>query len=111
MKVSEDYYDTKFDRPETVKHVVTWCKNQERACRKEGNRPGELIAKRIKSLCLKNYKLAKGMTARFCKEWEEHPEAMYTWIITQFPNGRCMLVRHDKKADFEPSNVTLKPQS
>lgn len=111
MKVSDDYYAAnRFDRPDTVRHIVEWCKRQEMAARKTGDKPSELIAKRIKSLCLKNYKLAKDRTARFCDEWEQHPENMFSWIITQFPNGRCKLVRHDKKADFKPSNITLKPQ-
>lgn len=110
MRVKKDFYnEVRFDRPEVVKRIIKWCSKQEQACKAAEDRPGYLVAKRIKSLCLKNYKLVKGYTARFCKEWEERPEEMYAWILTQFPNGRCKLVRHDKKADFEPSNLTLRP--
>ena len=110
MKVDKKYYDdAKFDRPEVVKHVVTVCNEVERTAKKDGNRPWMLAAKRVKSLCLKNYKLCNGYTARFCKEWEEFPSEMIAWILQQFPDGKCKVVRHDKTADFEPSNITLKP--
>lgn len=110
MKVDEQYYSAaKFDRPEVVRHVIEVCKLVEQSAREDKNRPWELVAKRVKSLCLKNYKKANGHTARFCKEWEELPGEMMTWILDQFPDGKCKLVRHDKTKDFEPSNITLKP--
>ena len=110
MKVDNKYYDTdKFDRPEVVKHIVKVCNIMERKAKKEGNIPWVLVAKRVKSLCLKNYKLCNGSTARFCKEWETWPGEMMKWILDQFPSGKCKLVRHDKKADFKPLNITLKP--
>ena len=111
MRVSQDYYTKGFDRPEVVKRIVKWCSKQEYAARKAGNRSEELIAKRIKSLCLKNYKLVKEQTARFCAEWEEHPEDMFTWIITQFPTGKCKIVRNDRTTHFSPDNITLRPLS
>ena len=110
MRVGKEYYDKdKFDRPEVVKHVVTVCNEIERTAKKDGNRPWMLAAKRVKSLCLKNYKLSNGYTARFCKEWEEFPGEMMVWILKDFPDGKCKVVRHDKAADFEPSNLTLRP--
>ena len=109
MRVGKDFYDSsRFHSPGVVDHVVTWCNAHMRAF-KSRSHPEFLVAKRIKSLCLKNYKKARGSTARFCKEWEESPQLMLTWILEQFPNGKCKLVRHDKAADFEPSNITLKP--
>lgn len=110
MRVNKEYYSAdRYDRPEVVQRFVAWCSRQETAARRAKDRPSELIAKRMKSICLKNYKLIKGHSARLCKDWEEHPENMFSWIITQFPNGKCKLVRHDKAADFEPANITLKP--
>lgn len=110
MKVDKDYYNSyRFDRPEVVKHIVEVCNATERTAKKDGNKPWVLAAKRVKSLCLKNYKLCNFSTARFCKEWETYPDEMMKWILDQFPDGKCKLVRHDKKADFEPLNITLKP--
>lgn len=112
MRVKADYYSAEtFDRPEVVQHVVGWCNKAEMQFKQNKQSAEFLIAKRIKSLCLKNYKLANGHTARFCEEWEKHPENMFSWIHAQFPSGKCKLVRHDKKADFEPTNITLKPQN
>lgn len=109
MKVGKDYYDgQKFHSPGVVDHVVTWCNAHMRGFKGKAH-PEFLVAKRIKSLCLKNYKKIKGSTARFCKEWEESPKAMMDWVLQQFPDGKCKIVRHDKTADFEPSNITLKP--
>ena len=109
MKVSADYYnkDT-FDRPEVVKRIVTWCSKQEAAARVAGDRTSELMAKRIKSLCLKNYKLMRNSSIRFCREWEEHPENMFAWLMTQVPYGKCKIVRIYKDADFSPNNIVLR---
>ena len=109
MKVTKDYYDSeRFHCPGIVAHIVTWANAHMRGF-KSRSHPEFLVAKRIKSLCLKNYKISRGSTARFCKPWEEQPQAMMEWILKEFPDGKCKLVRHDKTADFEPSNITLKP--
>ena len=109
MKVNKDYYDSaRFHSPGVVDSIVTWCNGHMRGF-KSHTHPEFLVAKRIKSLCLKNYKKARGSTARFCREWEESPRSMMEWILKEFPDGKCKLVRHDKAANFEPSNITLKP--
>lgn len=108
MRVSKDYYSSeRFDRPEVVQHIVQWCCSVERE--NVSNIPVVLIAKRIKSLCLKNYAHTNSNGARFCEEWEEHPEHMFKWIYEQFPNGRCRLVRRNRNKNFESSNIILKP--
>lgn len=106
MKVHKSYYlDGKFDRPDKVTHIVRWANIME----KHEDRTVALVAKRIKSLCLKHYKLIRGSSARFCTKWEEHPEDFMTFILTQFPNGKCKIVRRNKTKDFEPANVDLRP--
>lgn len=111
MKVHRNYYKTsgKFDRPEVVAHVARACNQAMREARKDEDAVRFAVIKRVKSLCLKNYRIRKGYTARFCKEWEEDPIAMVNWILEQCPNAKCMIVRKDKKADFEPSNIFFRP--
>ena len=109
MRVHKSYYlDGKFDRPDKVTHIVRWANNLMKRIN-ESSDPRLLVAKRIKSLCLKNYKLARQSDARFCNQWEEHPGQMLAWILESFPDGRCMLLRKDKKGNFEPNNIILKP--
>lgn len=108
MRVHKSYYlDGKFDRPDKVTHIVRWA-NQLMKEIKDQQDPRFLVAKRIKSLCLKNYRLSKNSDARFYSKWEEFPRLMMEYILDRFPDGRCMLVRKNKKGNFEPSNLEIR---
>lgn len=110
MKVKIDYYDiTKFDRPDKVTEIVHWAKRIMKANKMDS--PKYLVAKRIKSLCLKHYKLMRGSDARFDEIWENNPELMLQWILDRYPSGECKLVRIKKKQNFSPYNIDLQPLS
>lgn len=108
MKVHKSYYlDGKFDRPDKVTHVVRWA-NALMDEEKEG--PKFKLAKRIKSLCLKHYKINRDSPVRFCRVWEEQPQRFMHFVLDEFPDGECRILRKIKSGPFSPDNVVLAPK-
>lgn len=110
MRVKENFYiSEKFRRPEAVKRIVDWCNNREQTARADNNLAQYLVAKRIKSLCLRHYNIHNKRGVYFCDEWEQNPRAMSFWILNQFKDGKCKMKRVDPKGPFSPENVILIP--
>lgn len=111
MKVSPDYYnEERFHKPEVVERIVSFCNHVERTASTLNMGMDRLVAKRIKSLCLKHYKKnTTRKTVRFCNIWETHPSAMLNWLVLRMAGKPGIIVRIDKTQDFSPFNITIKP--
>lgn len=105
MRVSKNFYNEEtFDRLDKVLHITQVCSAVERA---PDSRAQYLIAKRVKSFCLRHYRKANASPSRFCKQWEDDPKAFIDWVLSKYPKGDCVIMRRDQTRDFEPSNIRL----
>lgn len=102
------YYNGEFDRPEKVVSIVHWANSF--MLKHKHTSPAYIVAKRIKNLCIKHYRFERGSDIRFDEEWEDNPILMLNWILDRYPSGNCRLVRFDKKGNFSPYNLDLRPR-
>lgn len=111
MRVTKSYYLAGYyDKPEKVTAIVRWANALMNGIG-DSQDAHFRMAKRIKSLCLKHYNLSKNSNIRFCKDWEEHPWKFMNFVLMEFPDGNCKIVRKITSGPFSPDNLVLVPKA
>lgn len=108
MKVKNDFYNANsYIRPDTVKKLVSWA-NAIMADKANRNKPEFNLAKSIKSIAIKNYKIDSCSSGTLCQKWEDEPYAMIRFILANKKGERIKISRIDKSLPFSPDNVLVK---
>lgn len=103
MKVSATYYmDMNYHRPEVVTSMVKYFNNIIKS-----GAPERLMAKRLKCLCIKNYRGTIKRPNFFCKSWEQQPILMLMWFHERDPQNRHTIKRVNRAKGFEPGNISF----